>query len=56
MTVNKDTATQTSVGTVNKDIVTQTNILVVHRDKTESNPKGWQPALLTDEDPRPPYR
>ena len=50
--------------TVNKDTVTQTNIPVCHGDKTESNPKGWQQALLTDEDPvlltdedlRSPYR
>ena len=56
MTVNKDTATQTSVGTVNKDIVTQTNVPVRGGDQTESNPKGWQPALLTDEDPCLRYR
>ena len=45
------TKTQT-VKTINKDIVTQTNVPVrPWRQNRHSNPKGWQPALLTDEDP-----
>ena len=55
MTVNKDTVIQTNSQTVNKDIVTQT-FLCGPGDKTESNHKGWQLALLTDEDLCPPYR
>ena len=34
---------------VNKNTVT--DVLCGRGDKTESNLKGWQPALLTDEDP-----